>query len=294
MDIREIYKQFTVAMTHIELYQRTALKTSQQELLAIDSQEVSCATSQRKRIFPFSAHNTYFLHAKSGEDCVLGGTIVTLEHRILDVTIRRNKQYLWLLAEAYEHLEDLFEYVYAFCGHKNPENWPLGDFGSITLSQLHELDYDWHLGRAKQKKGAPHSLLQQLRNTFPELGATERKNKLKVDLKFMMIFIEELRHSIVHRGGVVQDLEIFRSKVFKTAGISPKSETAEKNQQFINQFFRIEGTAYIINLVEPKVFVGMPYYAGGGNFGKLFNYLASYGNLLCETVGLPEDATQRC
>jgi len=288
MNIREIYERFTRKLTEIEFYQRTAVKTAQQELeaLLITEQEREQSWVGIKN-FPVSAHSMYYLHATTGKSAIFGGTVSGLEEMKRDVTIRRNKQYQWLLAEAYEELEDLFEHLYAYLGRLDRNAWPLADFGNTLLSELDDKDFSWYLKQAGHKKGAPETILNQLRKRYPELDRLEQHNALGIDFKFIIVFIQKLRHAIVHRGGVVRDLDTVIGEIFKASGIPPKGAKTDAARQFIKDFFRQENSGSTIILIEPVASSSEGGGPAGSNLDILFGYIVSYGVLICETAGLP-------
>jgi hypothetical protein len=290
MDIQQIYENFAKTITEIEFYHRTAFQTSQRELDTLYN-----PLKYRNEFFDtshsdVSMHQMYFMHAETGDQCLFGDTAMTLDIRKKDVTLRLNKQYQWLLAEAYESLESLIKQVYAFCGHRDRNTWPLFDFGNILFSELHEKDFEWHYARIKEKKSAT-DILKQFRKIYPIFKALETDNALSINFHYQIILIGQLRHVIVHQGGNLNDTDPFIQKIFELAGIPLKSDKSDKLRASINNLFRKNTNASSIYIVEPNIFTAYPFYALDSHFSKLVSSIVAFGNLLSESVGLPKSST---
>jgi hypothetical protein len=291
MDIQQIYDRFARTITEIEFYHRTAFQTSQRELDTLHN-----PLKYRNEFFDtnrsgISMHKMYFIHAETGDQCLFGDTERTLDIRKRDVTLRLNKQYQWLLAEAYEALEGLIKQVYAFCGHRDRNTWPLLDFGNILFSELDSKDFEWHYTRIKEKKGAS-DILKQFRKIYPNFNALEIDNVLGINLHYQVILIGQLRHVIVHQGGNLFDIDSFINKIFELSGTPFKSEKSDQLRTSIKHLFSKNNNSSSIYIVEPNVFNAYPFYAVDSHFSKLVSSIVAYGNLLCESVGLSKSSTQ--
>ncbi len=98
-------------------------------------------------------HNMSFRNAKTGDAIFYGFKELSIEDRYLHVLLHKNKQYQWLLAEAYEEFEDYIENAYAYYGSINNSFWPLRDYGNIFLSELKNKDFYWYVEQARKEKG---------------------------------------------------------------------------------------------------------------------------------------------
>nr|WP_314622651.1 hypothetical protein [uncultured Noviherbaspirillum sp.] len=291
MDIQQIYDRFAKTLTEIEFYHRTAFQTAQRELDILHNPIKYRNEFLNTNLSDVSMHQMHFFHAETGDQCKFGDTVRTLDIRKIDVTLRLNKQYQWLLAEAYEALESLIKHVYAFCGHRDQNTWPLLDFGNILFSELHEKDFEWHYTRIKEKKSI-FEILKQIRKIYPNFKSLETDNALNINLHYQIILIGQLRHVIVHQGGNLTDIDSFISKVFEPAGIPLKSEKFDELRISISHLFKKITNSSIVYIVEPNVFTAYPFYALESHFSKLFSSIVAYGNLLCESVGLSKSSTQ--
>ena len=209
MELNEIWTNFAERMAEIELFQRAAKDSAKNELLLITQYTNSLKDNPELKELSASLHNMTFYDARTGIVRFYNHKERSLEDRYLHVLLHKNKQYQWLLSEAYEEFEDYLENVYAYYGRINNGFWPLKDYGNISLSELGEKDYAWHVEQARKKKDKPHSILNRFRKQFPGLKAIEATNKIQVNLSLAITLIEKLRHVIVHKGGKVSSKEEF-------------------------------------------------------------------------------------
>ncbi|WP_170828887.1 hypothetical protein [Nitrosomonas communis] len=147
-------------MSEIELYHRAAKSTAEKELSYILNQHQILEKNPELKDKITSRHNMTFYEAKTGEIRVYYHRQRTIDEEYLDALLHKNKQYQWLLAEAYEEFEDFLEKIYAFHGKHDNNFWPLNDYGAATLSQLPNKDYEWYLNQATKKKGNPSKYIK--------------------------------------------------------------------------------------------------------------------------------------
>jgi len=124
-----------------------------------------------------------------------------IEERIEIVELHKNKQYQWLLAEAYEAYEDYLEDLYACIGLIDHSFWLARDFGDISLSEIPQQEIAWFKAQVKQKKDKPKSILFTLRKNIPSISQVELNNKNNIHYQFATLMIENFRHIIVHNNG---------------------------------------------------------------------------------------------
>src|SRR5687768_1425988 len=162
MEIAEIFSRYTDQVCEIHLYQRV-LKTNARK----DFEQLTQLGIQHEKIYeeepvlkeiPLSAHNFFFRTAQFDKKYwFYGYKERSLEDQKLAVWRHKNKQYQWLLAEAYELFEDFIASAYGFAGFKDRNFWPLSDFGNISLLELDQQNLDWFISQAK--KSISHKIL---------------------------------------------------------------------------------------------------------------------------------------
>lgn len=284
MELEQLWRHFADRMSEIELLHRASKDTANRELELI-SEYSSSLQGDEGHIEPSrSIHNMYFQDARSGKPKTYSQETRTLQQRRLDVLLHKNKQYQWLLAEAYEEFEDFLENLYALYGSANHAFWPLNDFGSISLSELPGREYSWFVERAKKKKNIPQSILNRFRQKFPELECIERENAFGVHLSVAITLIEQLRHIIVHRGGNVENKEEFICSVAQAAGVYNNGNIPQTHLALINRFFGNSDYSNMIAILEIPVHPNIPLDIHVSLFSVLTGYLMSYAFLLYEFV----------
>jgi len=145
MNDSEIIELFADKLAEIVLYQRAVKKTAQKELKYLEDYAASLQDKPDLMDISSSHNAMYFYDARTGTARMYGHKVSSIEDRYLSVILHKNKQYQWLIAEAYEEFEDFLERVYAFLGYTDSNFWPMSDFGRISLSELSGKDFDWHL-----------------------------------------------------------------------------------------------------------------------------------------------------
>ncbi|TAK69840.1 MAG: hypothetical protein EPO19_07075 [Betaproteobacteria bacterium] len=284
MNIDDIWSNYSERMAEIELFQRTAKDAAKDELKVLLDYGKRMEELPEYKDMALSTHNMTFRDARFGQLRSYHHKSLSVEDCQQEVIFRKNRQYQWLLAEAYEEFEDYVHKLYAYCGFNDVDFWPLSDYGSIRLSERNSLGFNWYIGQSHKKKGAPRSILVRFRQSFPLLQRHEVKNALGVNLALAIILVEELRHIVVHNGGKVKSKEAFIELVAKGAGFLNNGNVALENRELIEQFFGADKYENLIALLEIRVRPEWPIERYVCRFGILVNYLMSYGFLLYEVV----------
>lgn len=204
----------------------------------------------------------------------------SLEDKKRAVYRHKNKQYQWLLSEAYELFEDFIETTYAYAGYTDRSFWPLKDFGNVSLAELEEKDFTWFVHQAKIPQ---REILSRYRKKFPQLVYLETQNRLNINLSLAVVLIENLRHIIVHKKGIISNRRAFIEKVLKASGLYNNGNFCLKHTEFIEKFFgsgEYENTIYLLEVpvdpAYPDTYVD--------TFENLSNYLLAYAHLVMECL----------
>ena len=282
MKIDEIIKIFSERLTDICLYQRAAEDTAKKELEQLNIYAEQLSNNSSLESLSFSANAMYFYDLHTGAARPYGFRKSSVEDRARQVVLQKNKQYCWLLTEAYEEFEDFLESIYAYIGMNDNAAWLMSDFGNISISEISNKNYEWYLERAKNKKDIPQSILTRLRLLYPSIVDIETNNKLNVNLKVAIELIAKLRHIIVHKGGVVGDRNAFLESVLKTSGIWNNGKYSPGYKDFVEKFFGRGDFQNVISLLEIKVHDEIPLDMHLNLFGELSGYLIAYAYLISE------------
>ena len=152
LNLKEILSIFSERLTDLNLYQRAANATAQVELKYLHEYVDRFCKNTNNGDSEYSLNNMYFRDLESGDNKRYGYRKSSVKDRETQILLHKNKQYCWLLAEAYEEFEDFLECLYAYMGMKDKNSWLMTDFGNITYPDLALKDYEWYLEQAKKRK----------------------------------------------------------------------------------------------------------------------------------------------
>jgi len=282
MDLREINEYYSSRMAQIHLYQRAMKELASKELKNLYEYEKTLEQRPELEEFSHSLHNMAFRRAKDGEPIFFGKWKLSIKDLKLSVVLHKNKQYQWLLSEAYEEFEDCLERLYAYAGYMDPNFWPLSDFGNISLIELSQKTFEWFEKQASKKKDTPSSIINKFRNTDSALKTQETVNALGVNLYLAITLIEFLRHVIVHRGGIVHDKAKFKERVLNKCGLYNSGKPSAEHINFIEQFFGSGDYANTIILLEIPTHPEIPLDIHANLFDVLSGYLMAYIHIVSE------------
>ena len=282
MELDQIFKTFSERIAEIELLRRAGKDVATGEFKKYQELAQRAEQDPDRALLYSSIHAMHFYDAQTGEAVVYSGRKVSAEDRVKMVGERKNREYCWLLVEAYEEFEDYIERVYAFIGKREAEAWPLGDFGNVRLSELKCKDFDWYLETVKRPHRRPKEILNRLRAVYPDLETVERANKLGVNLRIALELIESLRHKVVHARGVVADLEEFTKGVLERSGLWNGGKPNGDHRTFVQRYLRPHPDGgHLVTLLEVQaapnivsIEIVYPVFRG------LIGYLLTYARLI--------------
>lgn len=284
MTLNEIQQQFLNKIMQLEFNKITASKIAEISLGEVQELERFVGSDPEKIELTNTWHPYSFHKASNGTNRTYGFKEVTLARRRQYVADIKNRQFQWLLAEAYEEFEESLKKVYAYCGMNDPYFWPLEDYGSKSLDEIGQEDFEWHLERAKAKRNSPRSILKQIRARRPHLQNIEGTNAFGINLDFAITLIEKFRHIIVHRAGIVSRLDLFVDSILKNAPAGSTKEEKGIYQGFILRHLKAHPDGHVIDLVDPappKEGIAGPFY---DPFSQLLEFIIAYLDLIIEVV----------
>ncbi|MDH5259753.1 MAG: hypothetical protein OEX07_17195 [Gammaproteobacteria bacterium] len=284
MEIQGIFESYSNKMTQIHLYQDAMRNLAKKELKALYKYEQSLENYPDLKELAASHQNMIFRVAKDGSHRFFGYKKSTIEDKRLEVTLHKNKQYQWLLAESYERFEDFLESAYAFAGFTDNNFWPLRDYGNISLRDIKKKPFTWFEERANKKNNTPSSIINKFRESFPEIAHIEINNGLNINLHLAIVLIEHLRHVIVHKGGTVSDKNDFTERVLNKAGLYNNGNPDKNHVSFIHAHFGVGEYKNTILLLEIKTNPEVPLDTFVDIFGALSGYLMAYAHLIFESL----------
>jgi len=208
----------------------------------------------------------------------------SVDELMLASHVHKNKQYMWLLAEAYEIFEDSLESLYAYVGYRNTDFWPLRDFGGIKLSELRSKEYGYFLEQAEKKRNTPASIMSVFRKAYTKLEQLEKDNELEVNLRLAVNLIESMRHIIVHLGGTVNDKDEFIKSVLEKSGLYNNGNPLEENLLLISSYFGKGEYKNTIVLTETALDTEYPLSMYVDELAETNSYLIGYIRILGDCI----------
>jgi len=283
MEIKEIFDNLSDKITQLSLYQRAISKMAEGELNNLNEYYKSIEDKPELLELPLTLDRMCFPDAKTGELRTFGRKKSSIEDRMKAVVSHKNKQYQWLLAEAYEAFEDFIEDAYAYAALLDKNLWPLRDFGNISLSELSNKDFTWLRCQVDKIKNK-NNILNQFKKVFKDIESIEVKNKLDKNLKLTIILIENLRHIIVHNSGIVDNIDDFIKSVLDKAGLYNNGNPSKEYVDFIKKYFGSLEQENKITLLEVRIQLDHPINIYFDRLDSLISSLMSYSFIVIECL----------
>lgn len=134
----------------------------------------------------------------------------------------KNKQYQWLLVEAYELYEDFIVSLYEFIRTDRPElRFSKDANGSLLPAEL-------------KNKVSP--IVNQLRSKLKEFKKIELVNEIHKNLRLYLCMTEKFRHIIVHRKGITADPDKLVEDILKKANLLGDHENEPDARKTISNY----------------------------------------------------------
>lgn len=227
-----------------------------------------------------SAQNMSFRCAETGQHFFYDFTEHSIKDQIQALERHTNRQYQWLLVEAYEHFEDFLERTYAAAALSDHGYRPLLDYGTGQAGDIASPSFESLFEKSRSKKGKPYSLLNPLRTKIERIRRIESTNMLNVNLWFMLHLIEKLRHHIVHTRGDIKSREEFISRLLRSCGLFNNGRSDSVYVDWIDEFLRPVGNRHIVYLLERSLGDIGPIKRHINVFEELSNMLLAYAHLI--------------
>lgn len=164
----------------------------------------------------------------------------THQENVRLVHLHKNKQYQWLLVEAYELFEDFMVSLYEFIRDQS-------EFFCL------DKDKDKVLSTFDLKKKVPQ-IINMLREKLPELKCMEVENKTETNLRLHVCMAERFRHVIVHKNGKTGDVANMVHTILKRANLLDDKARAPGARRTIGEYIETGDDEGVIALTEQSVF----------------------------------------
>ena len=288
MTFNELFSSLSQKMATVEVDKRITSKNFNQQL------EYFYDFLKKKEENPESTiykegHNLLFNDLVTSDVIYFDQREVDIKSSIMNLYLHKNKQYQWVLVEAYELFEDYLEECFALSGFLKRDDWPLGDCGSETMDSINKKDYSWFLDKAKKKKNIPKSILQYYRLKFPRISTVEKRNRYNLDLNVILVFVEKIRHIIVHCNGCVKNKSEFIKDVLHDCGYATHGKENDKLEGFMNAYFGKAELDNTVMLLELPIDEYSKYGVYVDRVDNLLNLIMAYSYLLLSELSKEKD-----
>lgn len=209
--------------------------------------------SQYKKIFGTTFSSHFYDCSQTGETLCLAHYEHTLEKKRELLYLARNKQYQWLLVDAFEEFENFLITFYAIIGFNFHHLWPAKDFGNIKIQEIKSKNEDWFIQQTKKNhKNPTKTILSWIRNNTENLEQEERICKKGILLPLSICIVEQFRHTIVHCNGIISDQNAIEEKILKDSGLYNNSSINNDYKRLIQDFYGTYNDELYVFLIEEK------------------------------------------
>ncbi|MDR7270101.1 hypothetical protein J2X20_002759 [Pelomonas saccharophila] len=202
---------------------------------------------------------------------------------IFSLTVSHNRQYQWLLAEAFELFETFVLDAMACAGAKDPSVWDQQDLR--RMGAYAGQDAAWWVAQARALKHPPPTAvaLNRLRQ-LPGVRQLEENNAHQVDFRLVLQMIERMRHVIVHNRGQVNSKDEFATGVLRDLGMLSGGRPRPEDAAFIGQFVgngKLKNTILLLEYPLASEGPGTTYI---DVWDHLLGWMLSYAHMLSERL----------
>ncbi|MDA3140379.1 hypothetical protein [Vibrio metschnikovii] len=240
--INEYYDEFIQKVADISLMQRVVDDAFKREMKVLMEYEFKERSSDIIRHDALGYHNLF-----TGKLEKYAFRKTTVSDLIRMTFIHKNTQYCWLMASAFECFEKFIKHVYLYASNNN---------------EVHKL--------------CLRKILSFISDNNGNIKRYEKNNTSGIHLKVAVLFIEKLRHAIVHAQGFIgSEVNELVSKIFKESGVV-NDGNRHVHEDFIKQYIK---DRHIILVEVPIETQGrLPLYHN--TYTHLVSYLIGYAGLV--------------
>lgn len=198
---------------------------------------------------------------------------------ISSLAVSHNRQYQWLLAEAFELFEDFLVDAYGCAGALDPATWTSQDLRAIGVHAGQ--GPAWWVAQARGLRRAPSAkiVLERLR-LLPGVRELEEDNAHEIDYKIALLMIERMRHVIVHNRGRVASKDEFATAILSDAGALSGGKPKPEDAAFVGQYFGDGRLNTTILLLEHHLPPKGPVRQHIDMWDELLGWMLSYAHML--------------
>ena len=280
------YERLLTAFADIELIERS-LRDHTKERYRSLFENSERLQSEGLESLDASHHNMTFRSLAEGRTIFYRALSRDSKQLRSDLLVHQNKQYQWLLADAYEWFADYIEFAYAAGGHAITTLWR--PFELRKLQEAHganpSLDEYLEFSANSRETGDVFEKLNRFRTVFKTFRAAEERNLNYRSTRFVLVLVEMLRHVIVHNSGRVRDKQAFIERTLSRAGASLTGKDGSVFVAQINHFLATLHGESVVHLLDVRSTEIPGAYAS--RIGVLLDLLLAYANFIHSEILSP-------
>lgn len=237
MSIEEVFLKFQNEIAEIYLHKSAIRKSSELALVLFNKKNDAINACTNLAQYADDGENIFFKSVITGQVELMKQTSVNLEEQRKNISVRKNRQYQWILVEAQESFERFIGSCYKF----------LLSEGKLIMPSK------------KRDEDKFEKQLAAILNGFP-VDSFFKSTLDREELNIYCRLVEQLRHQIVHANGIVRDKNRIYEKVSKESwnnGSPPSVIT-----KIIDKYLIFEHDFWRVTLLEnDATFVGICIYS---------------------------------
>lgn len=266
--LRQFFDEIAVVQ-HYQRLSESVFKQTVKELIEKKNQ-LEQLDAETKEIFEtnlsvYSIYNPY-----TGIIQPYSVNKTSIAERVNQLHLFKNRQYQWLLAEAYELFEDFILSIYDIAGNSDIKL-------RLAKDKANELD-------KKELKKKVHQIMNHFRLELPELKAIEHENKIQKNLRLYINIIEKFRHIVVHKNGRTENSELVIEQILKSSCLFSDNQRAPEARAIVGSYIGTGDIDGLLVLVEKPIFEVGGVSMHVNRHEDLVNVLLSYALVLSQCL----------
>ena len=196
----------------------------------------------------------------------------SIEESVKLIHFHKNKQYQWLLVDAFEIFEDFIISIYELIRELYPEfivTKDKKDNGNMQTRNLKRISID---------------VINSFRLNLNELRDMEISNKIDTNLRLHLNMIEKFRHIIVHKNGKTTNIELIIIDILKKSCLFSDKSKEPEARLTIKSYFGSDDLEGLLILVEKPIFDSSGLSIHINRQENLINVLLSYALVLSKSL----------
>lgn len=265
-------RQFFDDIAVVQHYQRlteSVFKQTVKELIE-QKKRLEHLDAETKEVFDNSLYVCSIYNPYTGIILPYSVKKTSIGERVNQLHLFKNRQYQWLLVEAYELFEDFVLSNYDIAGDCDIKL-------RLAKDQANELD-------KKELKKKVHQIMNHFRMELPELKAIEHENQIKKNLRLYINIIEKFRHIVVHKNGRTENPELVIEQILKSSYLFSDNERAPEARTIVSSYIGKGDIDGLLVLVEKPIFEVGGLSMHVNRHEDLVNVLLSYALVLSQCL----------